>query len=62
MRGQRSCYKKEQDKTSEKELSKTEVSNFPEKNFKAMGIKMLSELRRRLEEHSKNVNKELKIM
>ena len=48
MRGQRSCHKKEQDKTSKKELRKTEVSNFPEKNFKAMVIKMLIELRRRI--------------
>ena len=33
-------------------------TNHPEKRFKLMVIKILSELRRRLEEHSENLSKE----
>ena len=32
---------KEQDKTSEEELSKVEISNLPDKEFKVMTIKIL---------------------
>ena len=37
-----------------------EISNLPNKDFKEMIIKLLSELRRRMDEHSANFNKELK--
>ena len=36
-----------------------EVSNLPNKEFKVMVIKMLIELRRRMDEHSKNFNEEI---
>lgn len=38
---------KEQDKTPEKELNKLKISNLPEEEFKAMVIKILTELKRR---------------
>ena len=50
---------KEQEKLSEKELNETEISNLPDKEFKVMIIKMLTELWRRVDEHSENFNKEL---
>ena len=49
---------KEQDKTSEKDLNEMEISNPPDKEFKVMVIKMLTELRRRVNKHSENLNKE----
>ena len=51
--------KKEQDKTSEKELNKTKISNLPDKEFKVMVIKILTELRKGMEEHSENFHQEL---
>ena len=36
-----------------------EISNLYNKEFKVMIIKMLSELRRRMDEHSEKFNKEL---
>lgn len=36
-----------------------ELSNSLNKEFKAIVIKMLIELRRRLDKHSKNLNKEV---
>ena len=50
--------KKEQYKTSGKKL-KVEISNLPNKEFWVMTIKILTELRRGMDEHSENVNKEL---
>ena len=50
---------KEQDKTSEKELNEIEISNLPDKEFKVMVIKMLTELRRRMDEYIENFNKEI---
>ena len=48
MRQQRNMFPvKEQDKIPE-ELSKVETGNLPDKEFKAMIIKMLSELGRRM--------------
>lgn len=49
---------KEQDKTSEKELNKTEISNLPDKEFKMTNIKMIAE-RKRIDEDSENSKKEL---
>ena len=50
---------KEQDKTTEKELNKMEVSNLPDKEFKVMVIKALMALERRVDELSENFNKEI---
>ena len=36
-----------------------EISNLPDKEFKVMVIKMLTELGRRREEHSENFNKQI---
>ena len=49
---------KEQDKTPEEELSKVEISNLPDKEFKLMIITMLHEFRR-MDEHSVKFDKEL---
>lgn len=50
---------KEQDKTSEKKsLMITKISDVPDKEFKIIVIKMLTKLRRRMDEHSENCNKE----
>ena len=49
------------DKTSgekKKNLNETKISNFPDKEFKVMVIKMLTSLGRRMDEHSENFNKE----
>lgn len=43
---------KEEDKISEKELFKMVISNIPDKNFKVMIIKILTKLRRRVDELS----------
>lgn len=42
MRSRETCFK--QKKHAEKELNKTEISNLPNKEFKAKVIKMLTEL------------------
>ena len=36
-----------------------EISNLPNKQSKVMKIKMFTELRRRMDEHSETLNKEL---
>lgn len=50
--------------TSGKELKETDISNIcyniKDKEFKVMVIKMLSELRRRMNEYSENFNKQRK--
>ena len=48
---------KEQNKTPEKELNKIETINLPEAEFKTLVIRMLSELRERVEGLSENFNK-----
>lgn len=53
---------KVQNRISEKELNKIEISNLSEKEFKIMIIKMTTELERRkgeTDDHSKNFNEEL---
>ena len=45
---------KDQNKTSGEELSEVETSHQPKKEFKVIIIMMLSELRRRMDEHSEN--------
>ena len=43
---------KEQDKTPENDINEMEINNQPDKEFKVMVIKMLTELGRRIDEHS----------
>ena len=50
---------KEQNKTPEKELNEIETSNLLGVEFKTLVIKMLNELRERVDELSKNFNKEI---
>ena len=40
---------KEQDKTSEKQLNEVEIGNLPEKGFRIMIVKMIKDLRKRME-------------
>ena len=40
---------KEQDKTPEKQLNDVEVGNLPEKEFRIMIVKMIQDLRKRME-------------
>lgn len=44
------CQMKEQNKTLEKELNVTDISNVPDKEIKVMIIKMLNGLQRKVEE------------
>lgn len=49
----------EQEKTLEKALNEMDISNLPDEEFKVMVINMLNKLRRRMDEHSENFNKEI---
>ena len=40
---------KEQDKTPEKQLNEVEIGNLPEKEFRIMVVKMIQDLRKRME-------------
>ena len=53
---------KDQYRTSEKELSGTEISNLTDKVFKEIVIRLLIELRRRMDAISKNFNKDIENM
>ena len=49
---------KEQDKTPEKQLKEVEIGNLPEKEFRIMIVKMIQDLRKRMEakiENARNV-------
>ena len=54
---------KEQNKTPEKQLNEVEIGNLPEKEFRIMIVKMIQDLRKRMEAKIKNMqemfNKEL---
>ena len=54
---------KEQDKTPEEQLNEVEIGNLPKKDFRVMRIKMIQELRKRMEAQTKKkqeiFNKEL---
>ena len=50
---------KKQDKTPREEINKVEIIYLPNKEFKVMIIKMITEFRR-MDEHSKNFKKEFK--
>ena len=50
MKRQRAIYQmKEQDKTPEKQLNEVEIGNLPEKEFRIMIVKMIQDLRIRME-------------
>ena len=50
MKRQRTMYQiKEQDKTAEKQLNEVETGNFPEKEFRIMIVRMIQDLRKRME-------------
>lgn len=51
---------KGQDKNSEKLLCEMEISNSPSKEFEERAIKLLTKLARTMDNHSKNLNKEIK--
>ena len=40
---------KEQDKTPEKQLNEVEIGNLPEKEFRILIVKMIQDLRKRME-------------
>ena len=44
---------KEQDKTPEKELREVEIGNLPDKEFRVIMVKIMKELRRRMDTQSK---------
>ena len=63
MRRQRDMFQiREQDKSSEQELNETERNNLPDKEYKLIVIKVLTDLGRRIDECSENFNKELENM
>ena len=45
--------RKKQDKTPEEELSEVEIGNLPKKEFRVVIVKMIKELRRRMDAQSK---------
>ena len=50
MKKQRAVHQmKEQDKPPEKQLNEVEIGNLPEKEFKIMIVKMIQDLRKRME-------------
>ena len=50
MRWQMNMFQtKEQDKTPEERLSEVEIGNRPEKEFRVMKVKMIQDLRKRME-------------
>ena len=60
MRRQKNTFQvREQDKTPEKELNETEMSNLPDREFTQRVIRMLTDLGRRMDELRENINKEM---
>ena len=61
MRRHRNTFQtKEQDRISEKELTKAKTSSLPGKVFKLIVIKTLTELERRMDELIENFNRDRK--
>ena len=46
---------KEQDKTPEKQLNEVEIGSLPEKEFRIMIVKMIQDLRKRMEAKIENM-------
>ena len=57
---------KEQDKTPEEQLSEGEIDSLPEKEFRVMIVKMIQDLRKRMEAQIEKIqevfNKELEAL
>ena len=53
------CQVKEKDKTPEKQLKEVEIGNLPEKEFKIMMVKMIQDLRKRMEKMLEMFTKDL---
>ena len=51
--------KKKLQKSSEKELDEMESTKIPDAEFKTIVIRMLKDLRRRIDDLSRNVNKKI---
>ena len=51
---------KEQDKITARELNKTEISSMPDRKFKAMVVKILTRLEKRVEDLSETINRDRK--
>ena len=49
---------KEQDKTPEKQLNEVEIGKLPEKEFRIMIVKMIQDLRKRMEKTQEMFNKD----
>ena len=52
---------RKQQKKPEEELNKTEINNLPDKEYKLIAIRVLTDLGRRMNELSENINKEWEI-
>ena len=56
MKQQRNMFQmKEQDKTTEEQPSEVEIGNLPKKEFRVMIVKMIKELKKRMEVQSKKL-------
>ena len=50
---------KGQDKTTEKQLNEVEIGNLPEKEFRIMIVKMIQDLRKRMEANTEKMQEML---
>ena len=63
MRRHRNLFQlKEQEKTPENTTNEIEINNLPDKEFKTLVIRMLTEWGERIDEHSENFNRKLEHM
>ena len=51
---------KEQDKTPEKQLSELEIVNLPEKEYRVMTVKVVQDLRKRMEAQTMKIQEMFK--
>ena len=62
MKIQRSLFQwKEQEKIPEKKKKETEINNLSDKEFKALVLRTLTELGKRIDKYNESFNKELEI-
>ena len=60
MKRQRTLFQiKGQDKTPEKQINEVEIGNLPEKEFRIMIVKMIQDLRKRMEKMQEMFTKNL---
>ena len=60
MRWQRNIFQeKEQDKNTLEQLTEVEISNLPEKELRLMIVKMIQDLRKRIETQNENLQEML---